>query len=106
MLKESGFENGAYDNCDRLGVWEGKLDAAAYGRGSRTSASGKGTRMGLHLYVRALEDDRKFWLFVFYFPTSEVYRKAQNLEVGNQIRLETVPGRDDHTIVKTLDKLS
>lgn len=104
MLKEAHFENEAYENCDRLGTWEAVVDAVAYARGSRVGASGKGKRAGLHLYVRT-QDSRKFWLFVFFFPASEIYEQARSLVAGDRIRLEMAQGQKDHSAIELLEKL-
>lgn len=105
MLKEAKFAWEAYADCDRFGAWEAVLDAVVYSKGSQMSAAGKGGRAGLHLYVRALEDDRKFWLFVFFFPASEIYKRAKSLKTGDRIRVEVVEGRQNHAILKALNRL-
>ncbi len=106
MLKEANFPWEGYGDCDRFGVWEAVVDAVVYSKGSRVSATGKGGRAGLHLYVRALGDDRKFWLFVFFFPASEIYKQAKGLKSGDRIRVEMAEGRQCHAILKTLDRLN
>ena len=106
MLKEARFGWESYANCDRFGTWDAVVDAVVYAKGARVSATGNGKRAGLHLYVRTLDEGRKIWLFVFFFPASEVYEQAQGLEAGNRIRVETVEGRQDHAVVKSLDRLA
>ena len=69
------------------------------------SADGKGKRAGIHLYVRSIQDDRKLWLFVLFFPASEVYAQAKGLNVGNRIRVVTVLGQHSHGVVKTLNRM-
>jgi len=105
MLKEAKFERDAYPSCDRFGQWEAVVDAAAYSHGKRMNAEGKGNRAGIHLFVRSADDDRKFWLFVFFFPLSGVYGQAKKLVAGDRVRVETVHGKNDHALVESLDKL-
>ncbi len=105
MLKEANFAWEGYGDCDRFGAWEAEVDAVVYSKGSRVSATGKGGRAGLHLYVRAVGDDRKFWLFVFFFPASEIYKRAKSLNAGDRIRVEIVPGQDNHAVMKALELL-
>jgi len=104
MLKESKFDRDAYPNCDRFGAWQAAVDAAAYSRGKRMKPDGKGGLCGIHLYVRSEDDGRKFWLYVFFFPGSEVYEQAKGLKAGDRVRLETAHGKDDHALVKLLEK--
>ena len=104
-LKAGGFPRDAYPNCDRFGIWRAVVDATAYSRGARMRADGKGGGLaGLHLYVRS-DEDRKFWLYVFFFPGSPLYERAKELKAGDRVRVETVRGKDDHAVVKSLEKL-
>ncbi|CAN5748305.1 hypothetical protein BH09VER1_BH09VER1_11730 [soil metagenome] len=105
MLKESGFDRDAYPNCDRFGAWQAAVDAVAYSRGKRVKADGKGALAGIHLFVRSEDDGRKSWLYVFFFPGSEMYEQAKGLKAGDRVRVETVHGKDDHATVKLLEKL-
>jgi hypothetical protein len=104
ILKETGFERGAYPNCGRFGVWQATVDAIAYSRGQRVRADGKGSRAGIHMFVRSEDDGRKCWLYIFYFPGSEVYEQTKGLKAGDRVQLETVPGKGDHVTVKSLEK--
>jgi hypothetical protein len=105
QLKEAAFDRDAYPACDHFGVWEAVVDAAAYSRGSRMTAQGKGGRAGIHLFVRSVPDAQKFWLYVLFFPTSAVYQHAQELKAGDRVRVETVHGKNDHAVVKSLEIL-
>lgn len=102
---EAKFGREAYANCDQFGSWEAVVDATAYVRGSRMGTHGKGKRAGLHLYVRSLADDRKVWLFVYFYPASQVYARAKDLVPSDRIRVETVHGQHGHAVVKAVDKL-
>ena len=104
QLKESGVAPDAYPACGRLGIWEACLDEVAYSLGRRMKTQGKGGRQGIHLYLRSIEDDRKSWLFVMFFPESETYQQAKNLQAGDHVLLETVPGQHGHVVVKSLKK--
>ena len=105
MLKEAKFDWNAYPACDRFGEWEAVVDAAAYSHGKRMKADGRGSRAGIHLFVRSIDEDRKFWLFVFFFPSSGVYGQAKKLKAGDRVQVETVHGKNNHALVESLDKL-
>lgn len=104
-LKERGFDREAYPNCERFGVWEATVDEAVFSNGSRTKTQGKGARAGLHLYVRAADDGRKYWLYVLYFVTSEVFHRAKKLRAGDQIQMEVVRSQAGHAWIKSLEPL-
>jgi hypothetical protein len=102
QLREQGFDRDAYLPCSRWGIWNARVDAAAYSRGSRTGKNRKGKWAGVNLYLQAEDDGRKYWLFAYLYTTSGIYHWAKKLNAGDRVQVKLKEAESGHAWIESL----
>ncbi|PWU06131.1 MAG: hypothetical protein C5B47_08000 [Verrucomicrobia bacterium] len=103
-LAEVNFDQNDYSKNRPLGIWRATVDQTVWSKGSKTSASQKGKRAGIHLYVQH-ENGRKIWLFLPLLPGLVPFAVAAELQAGDVIELELVPTSSGLSVVKRLQRI-